>query len=426
MNSLFMISNNDNLFLDPQLEYPHLSPQLSFSEYIKQCNILIKRTRLDLQTHAESIIQANAPFELRPQLIAPQINKKKEENLTAAVSFNPVLPSKTIQCGALLIHGLLDSPYTMRDIGVELQKNDLLVRAVLLQGHGTIPGALLHTDYREWVETVRYGVDTLKKEVEQIFLVGFSTGGTLALYHAATYPEKIAGVVLISPALKINCPFDFLANWPARGGEIWPRMAWFHRDKEETKNYTRYLSTPFNAAYQVYHLARKVKKLNAPACPLFFALSRNDLTVLSRVSIHYFLNSPHPKNRMILYNNKCTKRKCAKSRCANIDNDDRIIVRSSRYADKHIDDFTHTTLPTAPNNPFYGKNGTYCEASRIEEKKAILYGEHYIPLMHFHNILFKLKLVRYEYQRLSFNPDFLFLSEQIKQFIVEAIADSSR
>lgn len=393
MNSLFMLDNFSKLFMEPAHSYPKLSPQLNFSDYIRQCKTWIKTTRLDLQTNANHIIDSNAPFELHSD---------------HTLSFHT--PLKKIKYGILLIHGLLDCPFTMRDIGAALHTNDVLIRAILLPGHGTIPGALLHTDYTEWVNTVQFGVETLAKEVDTIFLVGFSTGGTLALYHAIHYPKKIAGVVLISPALKINSIFDFLAKWPAKLGKRWPRAAWFHQDKEETLDYTRYRSTPFNAAYQVYRLAHAVKQVDPPACPLFFILSLGDLTVSSQVCITYFLKNQNPKNKMLLY----------QPQCVNAYNDKRIIIRSSCFADKHIRDFSHLAIPIAPNNPHYGMHGDYREASHIENNQSIIYGEYYTPFMTFHNALFKLNWVAHQYQRLSFNPDFLFLSEQIKQFVYNA------
>jgi esterase/lipase len=384
-----MVSNYSDLFLDPKLDYPQLNQQLSFSDYIEQCKALIKKTRLDLQTHAEQIISANSPFELRPKNPAPKKN----------------------QFGALLIHGLLDCPFTMRDIGVELQSEGLLVRTVLLPGHGTIPGALLHIDYNQWVETVRFGVDSLAKEVEHVFLIGFSTGGALALYHAANYPKKIAGIILLSPALKINCPLDFLSKWPPTFSKIWPQAAWFHQDRQETMDYARYLSTPFNAVYEVYRLTQEIKKMNPPACPIFFILGASDLTVLSKASIRYFLGNQNSKNRMIIYHKKNVR----------LYKDNRIILRPAYYEDKSIYDFSHLSIPISPYNSHYGENGDY-EAYNIDNK-FILYGEHYIPLMNFHNFLFKLKLARYQYQRLTFNPDFSFMSEQIKQFISNASKD---
>jgi len=123
------------LYQDPGLKYPIYDLNLSFADYILQCKDLIRKTRRDLANSPdpEKIIEDNSPFELIPKSAG---NKK-------------------IRYGALLIHGLLDSPFVMRDIGAELQEQGLLVRSILLPGHGTVPGALLNVTYEDWLQALR-------------------------------------------------------------------------------------------------------------------------------------------------------------------------------------------------------------------------------------------------------------------------------
>ncbi len=82
---------NNSALQDPQIKYPIYHMDLGFSEYILQCKALIQRTRADLAQNpqAEKIIEANTPYELKPR------------------------DNKTYSHGALLIHGLLDSPFVM-------------------------------------------------------------------------------------------------------------------------------------------------------------------------------------------------------------------------------------------------------------------------------------------------------------------------
>jgi pimeloyl-ACP methyl ester carboxylesterase len=46
----------------------------------------------------------------------------------------------------------------------------------------------------------------------KVILMGTSTGGTLALQLAATYPDQVAGLVLLSPNIAINDPNAWLLN----------------------------------------------------------------------------------------------------------------------------------------------------------------------------------------------------------------------
>ena len=49
---------------------------------------------------------------------------------------------------------------------------------------------------------------------EKVILFSTSTGGTLALKLAATYPDDVAGLILLSPNIAINDPFAWLLNNP--------------------------------------------------------------------------------------------------------------------------------------------------------------------------------------------------------------------
>lgn len=49
---------------------------------------------------------------------------------------------------------------------------------------------------------------------DKVILMGTSTGGTLALQLAATYPDEVAALVLLSPNIAINDPNAWLLNDP--------------------------------------------------------------------------------------------------------------------------------------------------------------------------------------------------------------------
>ena len=155
-----MLNKQAALFKDPSIHYPIDNLALNFADYIAESTKIITQHRVDLHSeNATQIITANSPFEFRPKTSG--------------------------RYGALFIHGLLDSPFSMREIALYLQSQGILSRAIVLPGHSTVPGALLHTDYHEWLQALRYGIAsfTQTQEVERIFLIGFSTGASLALLH---------------------------------------------------------------------------------------------------------------------------------------------------------------------------------------------------------------------------------------------------
>jgi esterase/lipase len=363
-----------NLFEDRKIDYSH-DLELPFVDYIAQSSDIITKNRADLnQYNKNTILKANAPFEYRPE--------------------NPN------HQGILMIHGLFDSPFIFRELGKKLAAQGFLVRAILLPGHGTGPGALLNVKYQQWLKTVEYGIHSFKKEVDKVFIVGFSLGGTLALLQ-----KDIAGLILLSPAIKIRSYIDFAANWYRSIAWVIKSAAWFHRDKEEMSDYTKYRSITFNSIYQVYLLTRLVRKVT-PTVPCLFALSQDDATVCSKSSIKYFKEKTNKDSRMILYTPN-----------PYIPKDTRITCRSTIYADLDIFDFSHTCLPISPDNPHYGKHGDYAYTSFIPPKEKIIYGEYSALQLKINQIALHYHLTDTKLQRLSFNPDFEFLAKNISQFL---------
>lgn len=387
-----MFDKSSPLFKDPQVDHPIHDPNLPFADYIQKTRAIIEQTRVDLNNNlnAERIIEANSPFELYPD--HPTGNQK-------------------IKYGALLIHGLFDSPIIMRDIGEFLKTQGILARGILLPGHGTVPGALLNIDYHDWLQAVHYGIETLAREVDHIFLVGYSTGASLAIYHAKKDP-RIAGLILTSPAFKIRSSIDFTANWHRIISWAWERAKWVHIGKDN--DYAKYQSFAFNAVYQVYRLTKEIKKMNSGnlKCPMLMALSQDDKTVSPYASLKYFKNLTNIKNRLILYGNQ-----------ASYANDARILRRGTAYPELHINSFCHVSIPIAPTNPHYGASGDYVFASRVyenlESSNPIVYGGYNKAEETFYTFfLYKLKLMKHRRQRLTFNPDFNFLMQEITRFII--------
>ena len=124
---------------------------------------------------------------------------------TPAEAAEPGQPRK----GILLIHGLGDSPWTFVDIAAELSKRGYLVRTVLLPGHGTRPEDVMYVTADDWRQVVRQQADAMRRDVDTLYLGGFSTGANLALEYAYDHAD-VAGLVLFSPGFK-SLSLDWLA-----------------------------------------------------------------------------------------------------------------------------------------------------------------------------------------------------------------------
>jgi len=391
-----MLKYNYTLFQDPCLKYP-VNPEINFESYIAECKTLIQNTRMDLHDNmlSEQIVTANSPFELKPKGKA--------------------------RYGALLIHGLFDCPFVMKDIGLHLQAEGLLTRAILLPGHGTVPGGLLHVSYNDWLETLAYGIASLTKEVDRIILVGFSTGASLALYHTLQNTNNnIAGLILLAPAIKIHSALDFASHWPILLSKTWERAAWLNMTDEI--DYTKYQSMTFNSIYQVYQLTNAVKAalaVQSTSCPQLVIISQEDQTVSSHSTLQYFQQYASPESQLLLYTNH-----------VNPHSDSRVTTRTATFPEWNIADISHVAIPIAPDNSHYGKKGDYVYASHVEENlqanEKYLYGTYGELQNKFLDMFHNVGLSKYQHLRLTFNPDFEFLKKTVSAFLSSEIVTSSR
>ena len=161
----------------------------------------------------------------------------------------------------VLLHGLTDSPYSLRHIAERYRDLGYIAIGPRLPGHGTVPGALTATKWQDWLAAARLAVREARRRVgpsAPLHLVGYSMGGALAVKYALdaiedpqlTRPDRI---VLISPMIGINslARFAGLAALPALLPPF-AKAAWLSVVPEF--NPFKYNSFPVNAARQAYRL----------------------------------------------------------------------------------------------------------------------------------------------------------------------------
>jgi alpha-beta hydrolase superfamily lysophospholipase len=113
---------------------------------------------------------------------------------------------------ALLIHGLTDSPYSMKAMAESLHSRGFEVTVLRVPGHGTIPSMMTRMSVRDWTAAVRIAVRDVSSRIKpgQLFYIGgYSTGGTLALQYTLDALEdsslrKPDRVLLVSPAIELT------------------------------------------------------------------------------------------------------------------------------------------------------------------------------------------------------------------------------
>ncbi len=120
-------------------------------------------------------------------------------------------PPGTARGAVVLLHGLTDSPYSLRHIAQHLSEQGLLAVVPRIPGHGTVPAALTAAHWEQWLAATRLAVREARRQVPDgpLYLVGYSNGGALALRYslAALEDERLAmpqRLVLISPMIGVT------------------------------------------------------------------------------------------------------------------------------------------------------------------------------------------------------------------------------
>jgi alpha-beta hydrolase superfamily lysophospholipase len=161
----------------------------------------------------------------------------------------------------VLLHGLTDSPYSLRHVAELYIERGFSVVAIRLPGHGTVPAGLLEVEWPEWMAATRLAVRTAVARAgpdAPLHLVGFSNGGALALKYAMEAvdsdelhePDQL---ILVSPMVGITAfaRFAGIAGWPAVFSR-WAKAAWIAIVPEF--NPFKYNSFPVNGARQSHRV----------------------------------------------------------------------------------------------------------------------------------------------------------------------------
>lgn len=262
--------------------------------------------------------------------------------------------------GILLVHGLTDTPFVMRDLGNSLSAipgRCFLIRSILLPGHGTGPGDLLKVSFADWQAAFRYGLESFRHLVNEVHLVGFSTGAALALETALSprpSEPRIASVIVLSPLVRVH---DALARIP-----LVPRLygwqAQYDRgtrwlDIDPDQDFAKYESFPVNAAEQVILLGKQLgaRPERRVSVPVFMVLAAEDQTVDPNAALEFFerRTSKELPNELLLYVRPELRAIYEQK------------LRSIRDRTIFVDgDLSHIATPVAPDNPHYGAGaGTY-------------------------------------------------------------------
>jgi esterase/lipase/1-acyl-sn-glycerol-3-phosphate acyltransferase len=104
----------------------------------------------------------------------------------------------------IAIHGFASAPKEVEELAIFLNKNNLNVLTPRLAGHGIAPEDLKDKKWEDWYKSISRTITIASLQFKKIYIVGFSTGGLLALLSTKKYYKEFVGLVCINAALHLN------------------------------------------------------------------------------------------------------------------------------------------------------------------------------------------------------------------------------
>jgi alpha-beta hydrolase superfamily lysophospholipase len=359
--------------------------------------------------------------------------------------------------GVLLLHGLSDSPYSLRRLGQKLSASGVHVLGLRIPGHGTAPSGLVNVKWEDMAGAVRLSMGYLKKQLGDIplYMVGYSNGGALTVQYILSTLEnaslpRASGVVLISPEIGVAKVAAF-AVWQGRIGRLLglPKLAWNSVLPEYDP--FKYNSFAVNAGDQAYRLTTEIQNqitkntksgvlsqlppimafqsvvdatVRVPALieGLFDRLPQGDhelvLFDINRLAANNPLVNTGPRDKiaalldkpMLSYRLSLVSNESASSRKVAVyqrytEGSEKNVFPLSLAWPAGIYSLSHVALPFAPDDPLYGGNDAE-KSPGIQIGNLVLKGENGVLRINPASLL-----------RLHWNPFYDYLEQRVLQFM---------
>jgi len=210
-------------------------------------------------------------------------------------------PDNTV--GLVFAHGYLSAPAALEAMGRYLFARGINVYLLRLSGHGTDPLALKKATAEAWESDFERAFTAMRQVCGKVFVGGFSTGGLLALLHAAKY--RVDGTIVVNTALKLN---DLRVNYVVTTLNAFNEMIeylhargikeWIKNDSEVLD--TNYPRHPLSSVAEVEKLMNKTRKALAQvAAPLLIIQGDHD-PVVNPASADLIYKGVHTKKKELM------------------------------------------------------------------------------------------------------------------------------
>lgn len=248
------------LTADLDEEFTTSSPVTSFADYLALEDRLF--AQLDREVYAET--EPAGPM---------TVNRYQRGSLADPARWSPnwnrsyLLEHENPRALVLLLHGLTDAPYSLRQMGRRLHESGATVLSLRIPGHGTAPSGLVTVSWQDMAAAVRLAMHHLAEigGGRPIHIVGYSNGAALAIHYVLASLDEpelppVQSLVLLSPEIGI-APVAALAVWQARLGHLlgMEKLAWNSVHSLEYEPF-KYGSFAVNAGALSYEITRVIQR----------------------------------------------------------------------------------------------------------------------------------------------------------------------
>ncbi len=228
----------------------------------------------------------------------------KDKNIGKSFSYDN---SNSDTC-IITVHGFSSSPKEVEELSLYLFEQNFSVYAPRLRGHGTSSLDLKIRSWKDWYLCLSRAITITSLKYKKIYIIGFSTGGLLALLSTKKCYAHLKGIICINAALNLN---DIRIKTLLPTISFWNDLVAAFNAKYFEKEYVDNISenpiVNYNKHYidsieQLNLLMKKIKKKLAKIqTPTFIIQGKNDPIVnpSSAYEIYEKINSKQKELLML-------------------------------------------------------------------------------------------------------------------------------
>lgn len=150
------------------------------------------------------------------------------------------------ELGVLMLHGLMGTPYQVKELGDFLYEKGISNLGFCIAGHGTKKNDLRKTTRKDWLESAERAYKEFNKVYPKTIVIGFSMGGLLALNLSKEYNPK--GTIILATPYKLNTLGNLLIT-----------IGFYKKHPDDKVRYPGMM--PLKAKYEIIKFAKETREI---------------------------------------------------------------------------------------------------------------------------------------------------------------------